>query len=227
MDLDAVKVLLESQERTFRSALELVVEQWKERIRLVEGKMTDLTKSLEFSQAEILDLKNNEKVLQKLNKEKQVAVEELQSRVAELNHRLNYQEDYTRRNNLRISGLKEQPVGETWEQTAVNVSKILEDKLQLPSVNLERAHRVGPAAAAASSHHRTVVVRFRNFSDREAAIRNASKLKGTAAGWLMVIPQYGHLMVQRGCRARPLVTGEYLATLQDVNKGFSGTRKKT
>ncbi|KAK3893781.1 hypothetical protein Pcinc_002416 [Petrolisthes cinctipes] len=179
MDLDAVKVLLESQERTFRSALELVVEQWKERIRLVEGKMTDLTKSHEFSQAEILDLKNNEKVLQKLNKEKQVAVEELQSRVAELNHQLNYQEDYTRHNNLRISGLKEQPIGETWEQTAVNVSKILEDKLQLPSVNLERAHRVGPAAAAASSHPRAVVVRFRNFSDREAAIRNASKLKGT------------------------------------------------
>ncbi|KAK3882650.1 hypothetical protein Pcinc_012986 [Petrolisthes cinctipes] len=179
--------------------------------------MTDLTKSLEFSQAEILDLKNNEKGLQKLNKEKQVAVEELQSRVAELNHRLNYQEGYTRRNNLRISGLKEQPVGETWEQTAVNVSKILEEKLQLPSVNLERAHRVGPAAAAASSHPRAVVVRFKNFSDREAAIRNAT------AGWLMVIPQYGHLMVQGGCRARPLVTGEYLATLQDVNKGFSGT----
>ncbi|KAG0711150.1 Facilitated trehalose transporter Tret1 [Chionoecetes opilio] len=67
-------------------------------------------------QHKVLDLKNNVKVLQKSNNEKQVAVEELQSRVAENEHRVNYQEDYSRRNNLRIIGLKEQPVDHESEE---------------------------------------------------------------------------------------------------------------
>ena len=44
---------------------------------------------------------------------------------------LNYQEDYNRRNNLRINGVKQQICRETWEQTATIVSNILKDKLQM------------------------------------------------------------------------------------------------
>ena len=105
-----------------------------------------------------------------------MVVEGLQSRIAELEQRVNYQEGYSRRNNLRITGLQEQQVSETWEQTATNVSKILQDKLQLPSVKFERAHWMG---SAASPHPRAIVVRFEKFSDREAAIRSVQKLKGT------------------------------------------------
>ncbi|KAK4309590.1 hypothetical protein Pmani_018787 [Petrolisthes manimaculis] len=93
----------------------------------------------------------------------------------ELEQRQNYQEDYNRRNNIRITGLQEQP-GETWEETAITVSKLLEDKLQLPSMNIERAHRTGPAVPSRS---RTVVARFEKFGDREAVVRNARKLRGT------------------------------------------------
>ena len=176
MDIEAFKVLLEAQERTLRSAMDIVVKQQHERIQLVEGTVTDLIKSLEFSQAEIKDLKNEMKILRNSTNEKQVIIEELQSKVNALEHRINYQEDYSRRNNLRISGIQEQAGGETWEQTASKVSKLLEDKLQLPSVNLERAHRVGPST---TSHPRAIVVRFEKFSDREATMRNAKKLKGT------------------------------------------------
>lgn len=89
---------------------------------------------------------------------------------------VNYQEDYSRCNNFRISGLKKQPNGKTWEQTAVPVSTLRQDKLQLPSVNLERAHRVGPVVP---SRPRAVVVRFEKIDDREAVMRNGKKLKGS------------------------------------------------
>lgn len=175
MDLDAVKLLLEAHERAFKSALEVVVDQLKEKIQKTEGTVTDLIKSLEFSQSEIVDLKNQVKVLQQSNTEKQKCIEGLRSTINELQQRVNYQEDYSRRNNIRITGLQEQR-GETWEQTCNSVSKLLEETLQLPSLRLERAHRVGPINP---SRPRTIVARFEKYGDREAVSRNARKLKGT------------------------------------------------
>lgn len=176
MDLDAVKLLLDAHERAFRSAMDVVIDQLKGRIQITEGTITELIKSLEFSQAEINDLKNQVKVLQKADTEKQVEIDSLKSTMMELQQRVNYQEDYSRRNNLRISGIQEPSGGETWEQTSVSVSKLFEETLQLPSINLERAHRVGTITP---SRPRTIVARFVNFGDREAVMRNARKLKGT------------------------------------------------
>ena len=53
---------------------------------------------------------------------------------------------------------------------------LLQSKLQLPAMTIERAHRVGQQQTHAP---RTIVARFAHFSDREAAMRNARKLKGT------------------------------------------------
>ena len=109
MDSDAVKLILESQERTFRSTMDIVVKQLYEKIKSVESTTADLTRSLEFSQADLIELQNEVRELRKSNDYKQVIIEELQSRTSELEQRVNYQEDYSRRNNLRITGLQEQP----------------------------------------------------------------------------------------------------------------------
>ena len=176
MDLDALKVLLEAHERAFRSAIDVVIDQLKGRIQTTEGAITDFIKSLEFFQAEIIDLKNQMKVLQQSNTEKQVEIDGLRTIVVELQQRVNYQEDYSRRNNVRITGLQEHQGGETWEQTSVNVSKLLKETLQLPSIKLERAHLVGPFNP---SRPRTIVARFEKYGDSEAVSRNARKLKGS------------------------------------------------
>lgn len=174
MNLEAVKVLLDSQERAFRSALDVVVEQLKSRIQAAENATSEVIRSLEFSQADIRELKDKVNVLQKSEAEKEAAIESLQTKVSELERRLNYQEDYSRRNNLRITGFTEQDET-SWEQTAGCVSKLLETKLQLPSMKIERAHRVGLNKLI---QPRPVVVRFAKYSDREAVLRNAKKLKG-------------------------------------------------
>ncbi|KAK4324820.1 hypothetical protein Pmani_004561 [Petrolisthes manimaculis] len=95
----------------------------------------------------------------------------------ELEQRQNYQENYNRRNNIRITGLQEQP-SKTWEETAITVSKLLEDKLQLPSMKIERAHRTGPAVPSRS---RTVVARFEELGDREAVQLSSVAVMGGAA----------------------------------------------
>ena len=56
MDIEAVKVLLEAQDRALKTALDVVVEQLESRIQLAEGTITDLIQGLEFTQAEMKDL---------------------------------------------------------------------------------------------------------------------------------------------------------------------------
>ncbi|KAK3888725.1 hypothetical protein Pcinc_007200 [Petrolisthes cinctipes] len=137
--------------------MDIITDQMKERIATLESRVGDLVKNLEFTQAEVHDLKAENKTLQKSNRENRTLIDEYKARVEDLEQRLNYQEDYNRRLNLRFSGVQELSASETWEETATLVQKLIEDKLQLPSMSLERAHRVGPVDP---SRPRTVVARF-------------------------------------------------------------------
>ena len=145
--------------------------------------MSELTSSLEFTQREVDDLKFKAKEHEKERKDAAKTIEKLTEQVEssnmkikELEDRTNYQEDYSRRNNLRISGVEEREPSETWEQTAVAVTSLLEEKLQMPGLELERAHRVG---VRRDSKPRPIVARFSRFCDREAVMRNSNKLRGT------------------------------------------------
>lgn len=171
-----LKVLLDSNSQAFRSALDVLAEQFNSRISDLEKKINDLVNSLEFSQAEVADLQGELRTLQKVDREQKNKIEDLTTCVADMRLRVNYQEDYSRRNNLRISGMQELANGETWEQTAEQVAKLFQQKLQLPPIALERAHRIGTSGRA---QPRTVIARFEKFQDREAVVRNAKKLKGT------------------------------------------------
>ncbi len=102
--------------------------------------------------------------------------ESLQQQIKSMEERINQQKDYSRRNNIRISGVAEPESGETLEQTAVMVSSLLADKLELPGVELERAHRVGQHR---DDRPRPIVTRFSRYCDREAAMRNTRKIRGT------------------------------------------------
>lgn len=175
MDSETLKILLDSQNQAFRSALDVVKDQCNARVTQLENTISELTRSLEFSQAEIQDLKSEMSTLRKSDNEKQAIISECKTRIEELTGRVNYQEDHSRRNNLRISGIAEQN-GETWEQTALQVLNMVQEKLQLPPVKLERAHRVGPHD---NTTPRTIVARFEHYGEREAVLRNARKLKGT------------------------------------------------
>ncbi|MPD00166.1 hypothetical protein E2C01_095622 [Portunus trituberculatus] len=70
----------------------------------------------------------------------------------------------------------EEQEGESWEQTCVKVKKLIEEKLQWPDIQLERAHRVG---LRNNQRCRPVIARFTKFADREAVMRNDTKLRGT------------------------------------------------
>ncbi|KAK3868805.1 hypothetical protein Pcinc_025843 [Petrolisthes cinctipes] len=61
MDSNTLKVLLDSQNQSFRGVVDNIVDQFKSRITNMETKLIDLTRSLEYTQAEVTDLRRANK----------------------------------------------------------------------------------------------------------------------------------------------------------------------
>ena len=88
-----------------------------------------------------------------------------------------YLENQSRRNNLRIDGVKERG-GETWEMTEEALRRTFEHGLKMPteqvrSLAIERAHRTG----GKTDRDRTIVVKFASFKARDAILQAARAAK--------------------------------------------------
>lgn len=66
MDTNTIKLLLDFQESAFRSGMDVIVQQFEARILSMEMTISDLTTSLEFTQAELQDLKREAVNLKKI-----------------------------------------------------------------------------------------------------------------------------------------------------------------
>ena len=145
-----------------------------ERLERLNKETVDLKISLETSQ-EVFE-KKFEKVDGNLSKQKHKEdINELWEDNDQLCERLRDLEDTSRRDNLRIDGIAE--VGnETWEQTEEILQNLFEEKLQLESISVEIAHRVGNKE---KNNKRTIVVKLASFKDKLKIISETRKLKGT------------------------------------------------
>ena len=85
--------------------------------------------------------------------------------------------DRSRRNNLRILGIKEDP-RESWEECENKIYDLFEEKLEMDTSNItiERAHRVGEKS---NDKERSIVVQFSFYKDKINILKNCKKLKGT------------------------------------------------
>ena len=86
-------------------------------------------------------------------------------------------EDRYKRNNLRISGIKEGK-NETWEECEERVNCFLEEKLDIGTSEMwiECTHRVGEKK---NGQERQIFVQFNSYKNKLDILRNCKKLKGT------------------------------------------------
>ena len=61
--------------------------------------------------------------------------------LVDIKKKLTELEDRSRRNNIRIDGIAEEP-GETWEECETKAHRLLSEDLDINDVVIERAHRV-------------------------------------------------------------------------------------
>ena len=107
----------------------------------------------------IITLKKNLTDVEKASKEKQREME-----------------DRSRRNNLRIDGIKENDK-ESWHECEKKVQDIIAKKLGIKTnIIIERAHRTGKKD---ERKPRCIVFKLLNYKDKELILNNASRLKNT------------------------------------------------
>lgn len=108
-----------------------MMKQVHERANSLEFTVSVLRKSLEYTQSEVDELKTKVKKIQKEKAADKNAIQDLKNQreragetIRNLDDRCDYLENYSRRNNLHITGVQERAGGKkTWEQTAELVQK--------------------------------------------------------------------------------------------------------
>ena len=95
-------------------------------------------------------------------------VEKLQRQVAGL-------EDYSRRKNIRVDGILENP-HENWQQTQEKVQKMINEKLQLTHIKVEYAHRISSQHEPNKSIPRTIIARLHHDTDKDSTLRSSWRL---------------------------------------------------
>ena len=160
-----------------------------EEIKSLKNEVNELKKSMEFTQNDLEERVNNveenmSKVKEDLQEiyEYQIEPDYVNDSLTDIRNKLTELEDRSRRNNIRIDGIAEEP-GETWEECERKVHRLLSEELDINDVVIERAHRV-----KAYSHEkknskklrsRTIVCKLLSFVDKARILKNSHRLKGT------------------------------------------------
>ena len=181
MDPKNVEAILEAQRKCYNDSITRLEDRFIKHIKENEQKHQSTISSLQFTQNELDDVKTKLATAIKEDEHKTKKIEllqhsnqDLQQQLQDMANRIDYMDDQSRRNNLRFTGVKEEP-GETWEKCQEKLSAILIDKLGMDP-SFERVHRIGRLGEKVP---RDLVAKFTRFSEREAVMRNRRKMKGT------------------------------------------------
>ena len=144
----------------------------------LKNEVNDLRKSLEFTQNNLEEKVDNvEKRMEKLDSDIQEIYEYLID-PKYVRDKLTELEDRSRRNNIRIDGIKETK-GKTWNDCEEKVQDMFAQKLGLDGIEIDCAHRVKRNNRDSNTNRlRTIVVKLLQFKDKTKVFQNANKLKG-------------------------------------------------
>lgn len=177
--MSVVRELLQVQERMFKSFVETITSDLTKRVDGLVQQVSDLKASLEYSQNDIDEHKYKLESMEYHLRDIGGDIYNMQGSIGYQRDKLEYIENQSRRNNIRVTGIEEEE-GETWEKTEIKVKEIFKGKLDL-DVDIERAHRVGKKSTTTSGQQSTrpriIVCRIRDWKQKEEILRRARKRK--------------------------------------------------
>ena len=133
-----------SYEENIKSYLAANNELFSRRLNELDGKLGGLQASMEHSDEVILEkFKAIVRDVSHMNGTFRNHAKNTENHLYEIEEKLHYLEDSSRRDNLRIEGVEEEEAeNETWNQSKEKVSSILKPKLEINNVKIERVHRI-------------------------------------------------------------------------------------
>lgn len=175
VSMSAVQELLKAQESAMRSLFESVVSDLTTKVDKALKSVEEIKISLQFTQRDVEELKPLRADFVKVKKQLDLLSKELDSHSL----KLEYLENQSRRNNIRLNGIPESSK-ESWEDTEAKVKAAIKSKLNI-NVDIVRAHRVDARNSTKgrpnTNKPRTIVCKIRDWKQREEVLRKARKEK--------------------------------------------------
>ena len=175
IDLDAFKEFMSLQQAAYKDATSLLFTSLNQRIDDQNKTIFEMRRSLEFSQNELQDMNTKLSKYSEIIEQQEKRLSSNEDKIQSLQNQLAKLEDYSRKKNIRLDGVPESHQ-ETWQQTHVKVEKILREKMDL-DIKVDYAHRLKKIEG--NYGPRTIIAKLVNDAEKELALRNANKLKGS------------------------------------------------
>ncbi|XP_065664779.1 uncharacterized protein LOC136086409 [Hydra vulgaris] len=171
--IDQIEKMMKKMFKEFKKETESMIKQQEKNIKTIKKEVEDIKVSLNFHEHLI-----DEKIRSVVNSQEKCittsAIQSNESAFIKIRGKLREMEDRSRRNNLRIDGVKEND-GESWEDSEMKVNKIFENYLGLKGIKIERAHRTGQKN---SVKPRTIIIKLLDFKDKIDILKKTTNLKG-------------------------------------------------
>lgn len=150
----------------------------EEKIESLTKHIDDFQRSLEYTENELQE--KVEDIELSVNNRLKDMEDKFTNEHVVLKNKIRDLEDRSRRNNLRIDGIKEQD-SETWLATKESVKSLFKNHLKIETdIIIERAHRIKPTKQQRERElPRTIVLKLHNYEDKETILKNISTLKDT------------------------------------------------
>ena len=159
LSMKLLKEILALQEKSFRSAMALLIEEVKSDVREIRKDVQDLRESVNFVAGKYDDTKSKVDAVELKMKAAFLQMEGLSTDMNDnfdgMEDRQDYLENQSRRNNIKIFGISENDDEKTWEDTELVVKKVIQNKLGIQDeITIERAHRIGEKVKTRPPHGR-------------------------------------------------------------------------
>ena len=116
------KDLLDQQEKSYRSFVQVIMDSTNKRMDHFSSELGKITQSLEFSQAEIEDLKLTTNKANESFKKADNDLIKIQSSLDEISSKEDYMQNQLKRNNLLVDGIPDIK-NESWQESEIKVKK--------------------------------------------------------------------------------------------------------
>ena len=142
--LEVVKMLIQNQAEAFKSSFVMLIQDVRDELKSVKTEINDLKVSLQFTQAQVDEDQKKADIMDTKIALHTENLNMINDHADNVESQLEYIENQSRRNNIKILGIEENKDEEkTWDGTEEVVRKALKDKLNLEeNFEIERCHRI-------------------------------------------------------------------------------------
>ena len=215
--LDVVKELLAQQERSFYAAVKVIIADIKEDVKTVKKELEGYRDSLEFTQGELKTTQHKLMDIESKIEGLALRVDEQDGYIEGVEDQVEYIENQSRRNNVKILGISEESSEQTCDDTENVVRSIIGEKLGINTdeISIERTHRVGKIPRPSDRRHdgskvnsdrpRPIIVKFTKWKQKESVLRAARQKRPKG---ILFYPDYARRTINRRAEKIPRLLAE-------------------